>query len=139
MIMQMSITDEEYKQVIRDRIMGNTPSKSNCYKIITLKNKKTNKTYSSLGKTAALKKYEDQFFIQLKPENRNKNISGYFEFHIDVFYPSQRADLDNSLKIVLDCLQKTNTIKNDNKCVKIVANKALDKTNPRIEFKICEL
>ena len=39
----------------------------------------------------------------------------------EVFYPTQKSDLDNSLKVILDCLQKTKTIVNDNKCVKIVA------------------
>jgi Holliday junction resolvase RusA-like endonuclease len=118
---------------IEATILGNTPSKSNCYRIIKIGG------HSSLGKTKALKEYEDNFFIQLPPSLRGIDITGYFEFEIDVFYPSQRADLDNSLKIVLDCLQKTKTIRNDNKCVRIVANKALDKLNPRIEFKIKEL
>ena len=110
-------------------INGNTPSKSNSYKIITING------HGSLGKTPALKKYENDFFIQCN-HYRNKMIDGYFELHIKVFYPSQRSDLDNSLKIVLDCLQRVKAIKNDNKCVKIVAEKYLDKLNPRIEFKI---
>ena len=46
------------------------------------------------------------------------------------------SDLDNHAKVVLDCLQKVGAIKNDNKCVKIVAEKFLDKVNPRIEFKL---
>ena len=115
-------------------IHGNTPSKSNCYKIITMG--KGLKKHSSLAKTKALKQYEQDFYIQLQPSLRNIDINTYFEFEIDVFYPSQRADLDNSLKVVLDCLQHSKTIRNDNKCVRIVANKALDKINPRIEFKI---
>lgn len=113
-------------------ILGNPPSKSNCYKIITLGG------HGSLAKTPALKKYENDFYIQCN-QYRNKNIEGYFEFHIDVFYPSQRSDLDNSLKCVLDCLQKVKAIKNDNKCIKIVAQKFLDKANPRVEFKIVEI
>jgi len=32
--------------------------------------------------------------------------------------------------------QMAKTIKNDNKCVKIVAQKAIDKDDPRIEFEI---
>ena len=28
-------------------------------------------------------------------------MAGVFEFHIDVYYPSNRADLDNSLKNLL--------------------------------------
>jgi twinkle protein len=57
----------------------------------------------------------------------------------DVFYDSRRPDLDNSLKVVLDCLQKAKVIKNDNKAMEILARKHLDKINPRIEFSIVEL
>jgi Holliday junction resolvase RusA-like endonuclease len=117
---------------MKQTIFGNPPSKSNCYKIITLGG------HGSLAKTQALKKYENDFFIQCN-YYRDKNIEGYFELHIDVFYPSQRSDLDNSLKCTLDCLQKVKAIKNDNKCVKIVAQKFLDKLNPRIEFEIIEI
>lgn len=123
--------------MIEGIIRGNTPSKSNCYKIITMGS--GIKRHASLAKTKALKQYEDDFYIQLPPKLRNLDISGYFKFEIDVFYPSQRADLDNSLKVVLDCLQKTKTIRNDNKCVEIIARKALDKADPRIEFKITEV
>jgi Holliday junction resolvase RusA-like endonuclease len=55
---------------------------------------------------------------------------------MDVFYPNRRSDIDGSLKIVLDCAQKVNAIKNDNLCQKIVVRKFLDKANPRIEFVI---
>ena len=113
-------------------ILGTCPSKSNCYKIIRLNN------VSSLGKTPALKKYEKDFFIQCNLY-RDKNIENYFEIYIDVYYPNQRSDLDNSLKVVLDCLQKVKAIKNDNKLVKIVARKFLDKLNPRIEFILKEI
>ena len=116
-------------------IKGTVPSKSNCYKIVTKKSKE-GKPYGSLAKAANLIKYEKSFFIQLPPALRGLMIDGYFELYIDVFYPSQRSDLDNSLKAVLDCLQMTKTIKNDNKCVKIVAQKAVDKDDPRIEFEI---
>jgi len=113
-------------------IYGNPPSKSNCYRIITLGG------HGSLAKTKAMNQYEKDFYIQCN-HYRNKNIEGYFEIYIDVFYPSQRADLDNSLKVVLDCLQKVNAIKNDNKAIKIVAQKFLDKLNPRIEFELIEI
>jgi len=116
------------KQVIH----GSCPSKSNCYKIIKIGN------VSSLGKTPALKKYEKDFFIQCNVY-RDANIEGYFEFYMDVFYPNQRSDLDNSLKVVLDCLQKVKAIKNDNRCVKITVRKFLDKDKPRVEFFIKEL
>ena len=125
------------KQNKRETIYGNTPSKSNCYKIITLG--KGLKRHSSLGKTKALKDYENSFFMQLSGDLRGVDITGFFELEIDVYYPSMRADLDNSLKVVLDCLQKTKTIRNDNKCVKIIARRFVDKKEPRIEFILTEL
>jgi len=110
-------------------ILGNTPSKSNSYKIVSIGK------HSSLAKTKALKEYEDKFYIQCD-KYRNANIAGYFELYLKVYYPSERSDLDNSLKIILDCLQKVKAIRNDNKCVKIVAEKYLDRERPRIEFLI---
>lgn len=115
----------EYKAIIK----GTVPSKSNSYKIITIAG------HSSLGKTSSLKKYEDSFMWQVG-KIRDLFIDGMFEFYIDVFYPSKKSDLDNSLKIVLDCLQKSKTIKNDNNCCLIHARKFIDKDNPRIEFTI---
>lgn len=113
-------------------IYGNPPSKSNSYRIITIKG------HGSLCKTKALAQYEKDFYIQCN-HYRNKNIEGYFEFYIDVFYPNQRSDLDGVMKVVLDCLQKVNAIKNDNRAIKIVAQKFLDKLNPRIEFELIEI
>lgn len=110
---------------MKQTIHGVCPSKSNCYRIGT----------KGLFKTKALTAYENSFFIQCN-QYRNANIAGYFELHVDVFYPNQRADLDNALKIILDCLQRVKAIPNDNKCVKIIAQKFLDKANPRIEFSL---
>jgi Holliday junction resolvase RusA-like endonuclease len=127
---QLSIGE---KQVV----YGTAPSKSNCYRIITFRSaKNSNKAgHASLAKTSALKKYEDDFYIQCSGY-RNANIEGYFQFEMDVYYPNQRSDLDNSLKVVLDCLQKIGAFPNDNKCTRIVVNKYLDKNNPRVEFVI---
>ena len=110
-------------------IQGNTPSKSNSYRIITLSG------HGSLAKTKALRNYENRFFMQ-SGQYRDLGIDKYFEFHCKVYYPSMRSDLDNSLKMLLDCLQKCKAIKNDNLCVKVVAEKFIDKDNPRVEFKI---
>ncbi len=85
-------------------IRGNVPSKSNCYKIISLSG------HGSLAKAKALKEYENTFFMQCG-KYRDLNIEGYFEFHCKVYYPSMRSDLDNSLKIQLDCLQKQKALK----------------------------
>lgn len=114
---------------MKQTIYGTVPSKSNCYKIVKVNG------HSSLSKTPALTNYEKQFYIQCG-NYRDKNIDGYFEFYMDVFYPNQRADLDNSLKIVLDCLQKVKAIKNDNKATVLHIRKFMDPKNPRIEFEI---
>lgn len=112
-------------------IYGSVPSKSNSYKIITIAG------HASLGKTAAMKEFEKKFYLQCG--YRNKNIQGFFELYADVYFQSNQPDLDNSLKGLLDCLQTCKAIKNDRNCVKIVANKFIDKNNPRIEFTLLEV
>ncbi len=113
-------------------ILGSVPSKSNCYRIITLGG------HGSLAKTSAMKEFEKKFYLQCGTY-RNRNIQGFFELYADVYFQSNQPDLDNSLKGLLDCLQGCNAIKNDRNCVKIVANKFIDKLNPRIEFTLVEV
>lgn len=110
-------------------VKGNTPSKSNCYRIIN------SGQHASLCKTDALERYEESFYMQVG-KYRNLGIDSLFEFHVRVYYPSMRSDLDNSLKCLLDCLQHTRTITNDNRCIKVVAEKFIDKADPRVEFRI---
>jgi len=113
-------------------IIGQVPSKSNCYKIITLNG------HGSLAKGKSLKDYERSFYLQCN-KYRNKSINSLFELKINVFNSSQRPDLDNSFKIVLDCLQSCKAITNDRNCIKIDAQKFVDKINPRVEFEINEV
>ena len=101
-------------------IRGQIPSKSNCYKIVSHFDPKTRKTHSSLAKC---------------PE-RGRMIEGYFRLRAKVYYNSKRPDLDNSLKILLDCLQMTGTIKNDRQCVYIEIEKFVDRKEPRVEYEI---
>lgn len=128
--------EPEENQIIKFTIRGNTPSKSNSYKIILIRSK-TGKSHASLAKTKGLKEYEQYFFMQFPPKYRELNLDHYFKLEGTVYYPSNRADLDNSLKVVLDCLQKvTGTIKNDNKCININVHRAVDKVDPRIEMQL---
>ena len=113
-------------------ILGQVPSKSNCYRIVTLNG------HGSIAKTKALTSYEKSFYLQCS-KYRNLNLKGLFELNINVFNESQRPDLDNSFKIILDCLQSCKAILNDRNCVKIVAQKFVDKKNPRIEFELNEV
>lgn len=113
-------------------IIGHCPSKANNYRIIYVAG------HPSIDKSDAVKKYEKDFYMQVG-KYRNLMIAGFFELNIRVYFETMSPDLDNCLKTVLDCLQYTKTIKNDNKCVKIVAEKFIDKMNPRVEFQIIEV
>lgn len=113
-------------------IYGCVPSKSNLYEIIRINGK------ASMRKSRSMKDYEEKFFLQCGVY-RNRRIQGFFELYADVYFQSNQPDLDNSLKGLLDCLQGCNAIKNDRQCVKIVANKFVDKRNPRIEFTLREV
>ena len=112
-------------------IYGQVPSKSNGYKIITIMG------HSSLAKTKALKDYERKFYLQCPL--RGEEIGEPFAIDMDVYYNSNRPDLDNAFKIVLDCLQLCKAIKNDRYCFEIHARKLVDKVNPRIELSITKL
>lgn len=59
-----------------------------------------------------------------------------FIIKIDCYFGSNRKDLDGCFKLLLDCLQLCNVIKNDRQCVEIHARKLVDKVDPRIEFVI---
>ena len=113
-------------------IYAQPPSKSNCYRVVTING------HGSLAKTSAMKEFEKKFYLQCGAY-RNRNIKGFFELYADVYFQSNQPDLDNSLKGLLDCLQTCNAIKNDRNCVKIVANKFIDRLNPRIEFTLVEV
>jgi Holliday junction resolvase RusA-like endonuclease len=117
-------------QVIR----GVIPSKSNGYKIITLKSKE-GKTWSSLGKTTALQIYEKSFYAQCD-KYRQLGITQEFMIDIDVYFAKKQSDLDGLFKILLDCLQTNSCIKNDSLCYEIHARKHIDKENPRVEFSL---
>lgn len=112
-------------------IYGDVVSKANQYQIITING------HASLKKSNAVKAFEQKFYLQ--NPLRNVNISGFFELYLDVYFSSNRKDLDGAFKLVLDVLQSSGTIKNDRNCVKIVANKFIDKNNPRLEFTLIEV
>jgi len=112
-------------------IKGQVPSKSNSYKIGGFNGRCT------MYKGGDLKAYESLFLVQLpKPKEL---IDVPFKFTAKVYFRSRRSDLDNSLKIILDCLQLGKVVKNDNLCYEIHIEKGVDKENPRIEFEITKL
>lgn len=119
---------DEYRATIE----GTVPSKSNCYRIITKAG------HASLGKTKALADYERSFYLQAGAL-RGAGIRDLFALSVRVFYPSMSHDLDNSLKVLLDCLQGCGAIRNDNRCVSIYAEKFIDKRRPRVELTLTPL
>ena len=112
-------------------IIGQTPSKANSYKIITIHG------HGSLAKTKALTEYEKAFYIQCPI--RDLNIDGFFKVEFDVFFTTLSHDIDNAAKILLDCLQSCRAIKNDNKCVELKMRKFKDAANPRCVIRIEEV
>ena len=108
-------------------ILGQVPSKSNGYRIAN------NRMYKSID----LKSYEVSFEWQIKKYTKeNECIEVPFQIWIEVYFQSNRSDLDNAAKVILDCLQKSGVIKNDRLCSILVMKKYIDKDNPRIEFEI---
>jgi Holliday junction resolvase RusA-like endonuclease len=106
-------------------IKGQVPSKSNGYRI------GNNRLYKSVD----LKEYEVSFEWQIR-KHKGQMITEPFEIWIDVYFQSNRSDLDNAAKVILDCLQKNQIIENDRLCSVLVMRKHIDKLDPRIEFEI---
>lgn len=106
-------------------IYGLVPSKSNCYRFAG----------KFMYKTKALKDYEESFISQCK-FYKDQNIEGNLRIEATVYYPNRKSDIDNSLKVLLDMMQKVNAFDNDNKVAEIEIFKRLDKLNPRVEFEI---
>ena len=113
-------------------IYGQGPSKSNGYRVVVLNG------HGSLTRSDALVRYAANFYLQMGGY-RDLGVQGLFELHVDVYFTTMNHDLDNSLKVLLDCLQKGGAVRNDNRCVKIVARKFIDRLNPRVELRIVEL
>jgi Holliday junction resolvase RusA-like endonuclease len=116
-------------------VIGQIPSKSNSYRIVTFKPKagSDKKGFSHLAKTTELKQYERDFLLQCRIY-KNCLIDVEFELVVDVFFKRKASDVDGCLKALLDLLQESHSIKNDSLCYRILINKYIDPVNPRIEF-----
>lgn len=153
----------------RQVIAGKVPAKSNCYRITKIPGKAEPvdcpdcdgsndvrgpkcKTCGGAGvvqlkggehytlvKRKELLHYEKAFAWQCT-KYRNLRIDGSLRFCMDVYFERLGSDIDNSLKIVLDCLASpkigVNGIVNDNRVDELQIRKFKDKDNPRIEFHI---
>ena len=89
-------------------------------------------------KDEKIRAYERSFMDQCKVY-RNRRISSRFRLFVRVWHSSERFDLDNSLKTLLDCLQMAGAIADDKLCYQIEAEKKIDKYHPRVEFALQEV
>jgi len=111
-------------------IKGQPPSKSNCYRVITING------HGSLAKSKKLVDYEKFFLLQIPPMYSGMMIEKTMRVEIDCYYKTMKPDLDNSAKTILDCLQKGRVIRNDNRVIELMMRKYIDKIRPRAEIKI---
>lgn len=86
-------------------------------------------------KSDKIRAYERTFAEQCKVY-AGQHIDRPFELITTIYYKSARFDLDNSLKTLLDCLQYVGAISDDNLCIRITADKCIDKYRPRVEFAV---
>ena len=114
----------------REIIYGQVVSKANNYEV---GNNKHGGRY--IIKSDAIRAYERSFIEQCQIY-KDRLINCHFTLYVAVYESSVRYDIDNALKTILDCLQMVKAITDDNLCRKIVAEKHIDKNNPRVVFTI---
>jgi Holliday junction resolvase RusA-like endonuclease len=121
------------KELIWETIFGQVPSKANTYMAVSGADESRR-----IIKGSDVREYERNFLRQIS-RYKDMNIKGRFRLFIHVYESSDRYDLDNALKTVLDCLQYAHAIENDNTCAEISARKIVDRQHPRIMFAIEEI
>lgn len=114
-------------------IHGQIIAKANHYQAVPGKNGE-----KRIIKDKKIRAYERNFMEQCT-KYRNRHISSRFRLFVRVWHSSVCFDLDNSLKILLDCLQMVGAIADDKLCFQIEAGKRIDKYHPRVEFALLEV
>lgn len=120
------------EELITETILGQVVSKANNYQVAGSSSKPRH-----IVKSSQMRLYERRFREQCTIY-KGRDIDRHFTLFVAVYESSVRYDLDNAVKTILDCLQQVRAIRNDNLCMKIVAEKHLDRLNPRIVFAIQE-
>lgn len=113
---------------LRFTVEGQPPSKSNSYRVVRVAG------HGSLAKTRQLHDYEAAFARQCPASGPALAVP--FVLEADIWFASARPDLDNALKVLLDCLQACGVVANDRLCVGITARKHKDAARPRAELTI---
>ena len=116
----------------QETIFGQIPGKANHYQAVP-----DGHGGRRIIKDETIRAYERSFCQQCKVY-RNKAIDRPFRLYAVVYHSSNRYDIDNSIKTLLDCLQYARAITDDKYCVALNAEKRIDKRNPRVTFAIEE-
>ena len=120
--------------LVWETIFGVCPSKSNNYEVSGF----DSNGFRHMFKSERMREYEKTFAAQCHIY-KNRMISRPFIFHLVAYYPTWAYDLDGSFKGILDNLQYCRAISNDNNAIRILAEKRIDRNNPRIMFAIQEV
>lgn len=78
-------------------------------------------------KDDSIRAYERAFALQAG-KYRKETICEPFRLSVKVYFRTEKSDLDNALKTLLDCLQQNGFIKNDSLCMEIQASKGVSRT-----------
>jgi crossover junction endodeoxyribonuclease RusA len=90
-------------------------------------------------KSAEARAYRDEAgyacLLQMYGKSRGRPLTGHIKAELDFYFPSERGDLDNRIKVMLDALQGL-AFENDSQIREIVARRFKDKDRPRVMVQI---
>lgn len=111
-------------------IFGHCQSKANSRRLVV--HRATRKPMFIKNKKAL--DFEKDFINQVRGNAPFVPIEHDVELKCEIYYPSNRNDLDESL--VMDCLQKAGIIKNDRQIKRKIISGFVDKEQPRVEIEL---
>ena len=117
------MVDKSYAMVI----YGACQSKANSRRLVTIKGKRV-----SIKSKSALS-FSNAAFKQI---TRRPFLEGDLLLECDIYYPSRRNDLDESL--IMDILEGS-WYKNDRQIRRKIVNGYISKTNPRVIVRVSEI
>lgn len=90
-------------------------------------------------KSEAAREYQQNAKLSLlagwRQSEWQKAFAGPVRVEIDVYRPTKRGDLDNSIKVLLDALKGVAFV-DDDQVVELTAARHDDKANPRVEVNV---
>jgi crossover junction endodeoxyribonuclease RusA len=84
--------------------------------------------------SAEARAYKNLVSLLAKAQNVDL-VDGTVCVELEIYRPRQAGDIDNSIKILLDALNKV-AYSDDSQIVRLVADQLDDKENPRVEVRV---